>query len=87
MIWIVIVFLVVAVFSLAAEFYNETIDRITSFSLGGIFLFSIMIAVSVCVEFLSPSITPMDVYQGKTTLEYIVIDGVKVDSTVVWKEE
>lgn len=31
-------------------------------------------------------ITPMDVYQGKTTLEYTVVDGVKVDSTVVWKE-
>lgn len=30
-------------------------------------------------------ITPMDVYQGKTTLEYKVVDGVKVDSTVVWK--
>jgi hypothetical protein len=29
----------------------------------------------------------MDVYQGKTTLEYTVVDGVKVDSTVVWKEE
>jgi hypothetical protein len=32
-------------------------------------------------------ITPMDVYKGKTTLEYTVVDGVKVDSTVVWKEE
>lgn len=30
-------------------------------------------------------ITPMDVYQGKTTLEFTVIDGVEVDSTVVWK--
>lgn len=32
-------------------------------------------------------ITPMDVYKGKTTLEYTVIDGEKIDSTVVWKEE
>lgn len=31
--------------------------------------------------------TPMDVYQGKTTLEYTVIDGAKVDSTVVWKNK
>ena len=29
--------------------------------------------------------TPMDVYQGKITIEYKVVDGVKVDSTVVWK--
>ena len=27
----------------------------------------------------------IDVYHGKTTLEYKVIDGVKTDSTVVWK--
>ena len=29
----------------------------------------------------------MEVYQGKTTLEYKVKDGVKVDSVVVYKEE
>ena len=27
----------------------------------------------------------IDVYQGKTTLKYTIIDGVIVDSTVVWK--
>ena len=31
--------------------------------------------------------TAMDVYQDKTTLEYKVVDGVKVDSVVVWKGE
>lgn len=30
--------------------------------------------------------TALDVYQGKTTLKYEVIDGVKVDSVVIWKE-
>lgn len=30
--------------------------------------------------------TAMDVYQGKTTLEYTIIDGIKVDSVVVFKE-
>lgn len=29
----------------------------------------------------------MDVYQGKTTLEYTIKDGVKVDSVVVFKEK
>ena len=28
----------------------------------------------------------IDVYQGKTTLEYTIRDGVKVDSIVVFKE-
>lgn len=29
----------------------------------------------------------MDVYQGKTTLKYTIVDGEKVDSIVVWKKE
>ena len=29
----------------------------------------------------------IDVYQGKTTLEYKVIDGEIVDSCVVWKSK
>ena len=28
----------------------------------------------------------MDVYQGKTTIEYTIRDGVKVDSIVVYKD-
>ena len=32
-------------------------------------------------------ISPMDVYQGNTTLKYEVVDGVKVDSVVVWKDD
>ena len=29
----------------------------------------------------------MDVYQGKTTIEYTIRNGVKVDSVVVFKEK
>ena len=29
----------------------------------------------------------MDVYQDKTTIEYTIRDGVKVDSVVVWKSK
>ena len=32
-----------------------------------------------------PRPTAMDVYQGKTTLEYKVVDGVKIDSVVIFK--
>lgn len=31
-------------------------------------------------------ITPMDVYQGKTTLEYTIVDGEKIDSCVILKK-
>lgn len=30
--------------------------------------------------------TAMDVYQGKTSLEYNIVDGVKTDSVVVYKK-
>lgn len=33
-----------------------------------------------------PKPTAMDVYQDKTTLEYTIIDSVKIDSTVVFKD-
>ena len=33
-----------------------------------------------------PQPTAMDVYQGKTTLEYKVIDSVKIDSIVIFKK-
>lgn len=29
----------------------------------------------------------IEVYQGKTTLEYKIIDGVKIDSVVIYKNE
>ena len=33
-----------------------------------------------------PKPSALDVYQGKTTIEYTIRDGVKVDSVVVFKE-
>lgn len=35
----------------------------------------------------NPKPTAMDVYQGKTTLEYKVVDDVKVDSVVIFKND
>lgn len=58
------------------------------------FRFAIMFVICLVVEIgmiiditNEPHPTPMDVYQGKTTLEYTVRDGVKVDSIVVWKKK
>ena len=31
--------------------------------------------------------TAMDVIEGKTTMEYKIIDGIKVDSTLIFKTE
>lgn len=38
-------------------------------------------------SFSEPYPTAMDVYQGKTTLEYKVVDDVKVDSIVIFKND
>lgn len=43
-----------------------------------------VIVVTDIIE--KPKPTPMDVYQGKTTLEYTIRDSIKVDSVVVFKE-
>ena len=50
---------------------------------------SLFVLEMICIyEIVSePCPNAMDVYQGKTTLEYTIRDGVKVDSVVVWKED
>lgn len=60
------------------------------FDLGVIFGLILSILVSIEVVLLSsiledPKPTAIDVYRGKTTLEYTIRDGVKIDSVVVWK--
>lgn len=55
----------------------------------GVPIGSIFLAVLIYMAFneANPSIQPIDVYQGKTTLEIIYRDGIAVDSIVIWKEE
>lgn len=36
---------------------------------------------------MSDNPTAMDVYQGKTVLEYKVVESERVDSCVIWKNE
>ena len=48
-------------------------------------MFMLLVCVSLINHF-EPKPQAIDVYQGKTTLEYKVRDGVYTDSTVVWKD-
>lgn len=60
-------------------------DKTDAFFYGvftGIFLLTIIIGL---INTWKPTPKAMDVYQGKTTLEYKVVDGVKIDSIVIWK--
>ena len=40
----------------------------------------------ICKSIYDQEPKAMDVYQGKTTIEYTIRDGVKVDSIIVFKE-
>ena len=67
---------------------NSTED----FDIGVIIGYFMTILVIIEVYLLSniigkPTPSAIDVYQGKTTIEYTIRDGVKVDSVVVFKKE
>ena len=67
-------------------------NRISDFDGGVIFgvIFSVMFVIEVSLVsnvIEEPKPTTMDVYQGKTTLEYKMVDGVKTDSMVIFKNK
>lgn len=55
--------------------------------IGGMVVVFSMIGIFCIIEHFHPSITPIDVYRGKTTLEITYKDSIAIDSVVVWKEE
>ena len=55
--------------------------------LGFVFASFLLASIFLITESIYPSIQPIDVYRGKTTLEITYRDSVAVDSVVVWKEE
>ena len=56
------------------------------FFAGLVMIFCVIEANIISDIITEPKPTPMDVYQGKTTLEYTIRDGIKIDSVVVFKE-
>ena len=58
----------------------------TGITIGIILTLCLVVEVIILANINSkPRPTAMDVYQGKTTLEYKVVDGVKIDSIVILK--
>lgn len=78
-----IIFILFVICFIATTFIRASSDFFVC-CLGGTCAFAISLLVLIICD-CTP--TAMDVYKGKTTLEYTVVDGVKVDSVVVWKEE
>ena len=65
--------------------YDEPGNKLILF-IGAVFMLSLIIFCFALSEVIRPQIKPIDVYQGKTTLQYKVVNGVKVDSCVIWKD-
>jgi hypothetical protein len=68
---------------------NSKTAKFSDGILGGIIIsIFFIIEIGIVSDILAPNNpkpTAMDVYQGKTTLEYKVVDDVKVDSCVIFK--
>jgi hypothetical protein len=70
------------------EFINtrDSGDMSCGLSFGVLISFLFAIEVGIVSDIIGePKPTPMDVYRGKTTLEYTIRDGEVIDSVVVWK--
>jgi hypothetical protein len=79
-----LILIVILVINTVDDIKNSTFDTGVFFGI----ILSILIAIEVVLlsailEVSKP--TAMDVYQGKTTLEYTIRDNVKIDSIVVFK--
>ena len=77
--------------SVILSFYIRKISN-EDFDFGVIIGCIMTILMVIEIYFLSniigkPTPSAIDVYQGKTTIEYTIRDGVKVDSVVVFKEK
>ena len=70
---------------LVATIFIRANEDFFVFCISGTCAFLISLFVVASIHKCTP--TAMDVYQGKTTIEYTVVDGVKVDSTVIWKNK
>ena len=83
---IVGIFLTLLLFITVYLSSERGIDFENGTTMGAILSLCFIIEVFLIVNvFETPSPTAMDVYQGKTTLEYKVVDGVKIDSIVILK--
>ena len=60
-------------------------DIIISATIGASIMIFVIAGILTLQNVYDPPITPMDVYQNKTTLQITYKDSVAVDSVVVWK--
>lgn len=83
----IIVGLIIVGLIILINYLSSCGDFDTGFRLGIVLILFCVIESGIISDIIEePKPTPMDVYQGKTTLEYTIRDSVKIDSVVVFKE-
>lgn len=80
--WCIIFIGIIVIAAIVSDAYNCGSTLIGLF--GGVLL---VILKSIAIEETTPSVKPIDVYRGRTTLEITYRDSVAIDSVVVWKED
>ena len=86
----IILGIILLFFVLLASYMNDEEDS----KFGDGLTLGVIITVLLFIEciilgciFTDPYPSAMDVYQGKTTLEYKIVDDVKVDSVVIFRND
>ena len=82
---IILLFFVFLTFYISGRKDGKFDDGVTLGMIITLLAFIEYILINFIISGIQP--TAMDVYQGKTTLEYKVVDDVKVDSVVIFKND
>lgn len=89
MIFLAVITLIVLIFLIVeCTQYNSKEETYGFGIFCGFFIAALLAIEIICICGIISKSRPkaMDVYQGKTTIEYTIRDGVKVDSIIVFKE-
>lgn len=76
-------FVIVSKYTIDKKKSNYNTGVVIGFIICGLFVLEVGFLYELNKD---PQPTAIDVYQGKTTLEYKVVDNVKVDSIVIFKK-
>lgn len=81
---LLVFFIILSMYTSDKKKSNYDTGVVIGFIICGLFVLEVGLLSDINED---PQPTAMDVYQGKTTLEYKVVDNVKVDSIVILKNE
>lgn len=81
---LLVFFIILSMYTSDKKKSNYDTGVVIGFIICGLFVLEVGLLSDINED---PQPTAMDVYQGKTTLEYKVVDNIKVDSIVILKND